>query len=90
MRGSISWTRAAALVLTLAIAGVPPLFLGSIFGWLPLLFLMVLLLLSLLYALLLSRRISCTVSGADCTCARGEETELHLRVENTGYLPCIR
>ena len=78
------------LLLILAAAALPGVFLSTIYGYLPVLVLCVLLLLSWGGLLTLRRGISVQTGEEEVQCQRGGSVELRLRITNRSRLICPR
>lgn len=76
------------LLITAAIAGLPAVFTNSVYGYLPLLLLVSLLLLSLVCLLVLSRMLNVQAEGGDVQCRRGQRVEIALKLVNRSILFC--
>lgn len=80
--------KALLLLIVLALAGLPAVFMNTAYGYLPLLLLAVLLLLSVLCLFVLGRGLSARASGADVQCRRGKSVEIALQLVNRSRLFC--
>jgi uncharacterized protein (DUF58 family) len=88
LRVSFSVPHALVLLCVLILCGLPAVFMNSIFGYLPLLFSVFALLLSLVYTLLLAGRVRCADMSEPASCVRGERVPMQLAIENTSALVC--
>lgn len=78
------------LLLVLALAALPAVFMNSVYGFLPVLMLAVLLLLSLVCLLVLSRALGVQADGGDVQCQRGQSVEIALKLVNRSWIFCTR
>ncbi len=78
----------ALVALAVACCLLPPIFLNSLTGYLPIFFLVLLLLLSGIYMLVLTRCISCQGMSLTAACRRTEEQEFCMTVQNRSPLVC--
>ncbi len=78
----------ALVALTVYICLLPPIYLNSLTGYLPIFFLGLLLLLSGIYMLVLTRSISCQGMSLTASCRRTEEQEFCMTVKNRSPLIC--
>ena len=76
------------LLLILAASLVPAVYVGSIYGYLPFLGLLFLLLLSFIYLLAVRRAVHFEMETADAVCQRGEKVSVSLKIVNTSILLC--
>ncbi len=84
--------RVIAYVVVLLLCIVPAIFVNSLYGWLPSLFVLALVALSLLYTLLLKRSFSYGEAMAVGSVTRGEKAAFQVRLKNRGALifPSVR
>ena len=73
-------------LLVVAIAGIPAVFMNSIFGYMPLLFLVVLALISIGIMIRLSARVQTQTGSADVQCTRGKSVDIGLNLTNRSRL----
>lgn len=78
------------LLLVLALAALPAVFMNSVYGYLPVLMLAVLLLVSLVCLLILSRTLGVQADGGDVQCQRGQSVEIALKLVNRSWIFCPR
>lgn len=78
------------LLFVLALAALPAAFLNSVYGYLPVLMLAVLLLISLVCLLILSRALGVQADGGDVQCQRGQSVEIALKLVNRSWIFCPR
>jgi uncharacterized protein (DUF58 family) len=70
------------------IAAVPAVFMNSIYGYLPVLFLALLVLLSLLGLQMMKSKISVESDFSDCECERGKSVKIGFHIANRSFLLC--
>lgn len=82
--------KVAVLLLVFAAAALPAVYMNSVYGYLPVLMLAVLLLLSRLCLLIVSRSLRVRADGGDVQCQRGQSAEIALKLENRAPIFCPR
>ncbi len=86
------WAGAAGKILlllaVLAVAALPAVFMNSVYGYFPILFLAVLLLLSAGCLLYLRSRLTLDVTATDLRCERGSRADIGLALHNHSQLSC--
>lgn len=87
------YEKKALLILAggaLLMAAIPALYMNSIFGYLPVLMLILSAPASLLYRELLRRNIYCLEQNAAGICQRGESRQFTVKIQNRSWLICSR
>lgn len=77
-------------LLVLAVTALPAVFMNSLCGYLPILFVVILLLLSAGCLFLLRRRVSVVTGLQDLECVRGKAVDVGLQLRNDSRLACPR
>ena len=88
----VSPKRAALLAAVFVLCAVPAAVINTLPGYLGVLFLLFLCVVSLVYECILSRRLACKGLGGEESCLRGESVPVSLRITNPSRLvcPCCR
>jgi len=76
----------AVLVFLLLVLVIPPIFINTVVGYLPLVFFVLLLLLSWLYLFALSKSLVFEEASTVSDCLRGSSTDFSIRLRNKGPL----
>lgn len=82
--------RALALLFVLAVTALNAVYMNSVYGYLPILLLVVLLAMSLICLLIVSRSLRVQADGGDIQCRRGQSAALTLKLSNRSHLICPR
>lgn len=82
--------KALLLLLFLALTALPAVYMNSVYGYLPVLLVLVLLAASLICLLVVSRSLRVQADGGNIQCRRGEHAALTLKLMNRSLLICPR